>query len=411
MSSDKAQSIVIVDDDDLVAEVAQRILEQEGYAVRVYSDSVQAVEEIPALAPEAVLIDLMMPKLDGFGVIQELKNDERLSDTKFIVLSSKTYEHDRRQAFEQGADGFILKSSDRTTLAAAVRRLMDDKVDIGFWGCRGTLPRPGADSIRYGGNTNCVSLTFPRGQMFVFDAGSGIKQLSNHLMAQGRKSISAKIFISHPHWDHINALPFFVPLYVPGNEFEIIGARHGALTMREIASAQMDGVYFPITLKEFGARVYFRDLGEETIDVEGIEVETMLLSHPGICLGYKVLYEGRSICYITDNEMFLGDSEHYNPSYERKLADFVRNADVLITDSTYTDDEYKTKVGWGHSCLSKVAELAASAEVKTLCLYHHDPDQDDDDIDRKLALVRDELAKRGSGVDCIAPAEGDRLHV
>ena len=407
MSTGKSRRIAIVDDDDLIGELVQQILEQEGYAVTVYSDSVQAVEDIPLEAPEAVLIDLMMPKLDGYGVIRELRDDERLSGTKFIVFSSKPYEHDRKQAFAHGAHGFIQKSSDRDKLTSAVQRLLEDKVNVSFWGCRGTLPRPGADSVRYGGNTNCVALDFPRGQMFVFDAGSGIKQLSNRLMAGGKKPISAKIFISHPHWDHINALPFFVPLYVPGNEFEIIGARHGALTMREIASAQMDGVYFPITLKEFGARVYFRDLGEEAIDVEGITVETMLLSHPGICLGFKVTYEGRTICYITDNEMFLDDSDKHNPGYEKKLADFVRECDVLITDSTYTDEEYATKVGWGHSCLSKVAQLAANAEVKTLCLYHHDPDQNDDDIDEKLKMVREELKKRGSSVECLAPAEGD----
>ncbi|MEQ8664333.1 MAG: response regulator [Rhodospirillales bacterium] len=411
MSTGNSRSIAIVDDDDLIAELVKQILEQEGYDVTVFSDSVRAVEELPELAPEAILIDLMMPKLDGYGVIQELRDDSKLAETKFIVLSSKSYEHDRKQAFKQGAHGFIDKSSDREALAGAVRRLMEDKVNVSFWGCRGTLPRPGADSVRYGGNTNCVSLEFPRGQMFVFDAGSGIKQLSNHLMARGKKSISAKIFISHPHWDHINALPFFVPLYVPGNEFEIIGARHGALTMREIASAQMDGVYFPITLKEFGARVYFRDLGEEEIEIEGIKVETMLLSHPGICLGFKVTYDDRSVCYITDNEMFLHDSGRHNSGYEKKLADFVRGTDVLITDSTYTDDEYMTKVGWGHSCLSKVAELAANAEVKTLCLYHHDPDQNDDDIDEKLKMVRDELAKLKSDVECIAPAEGDSLQI
>lgn len=411
MAPEEARRIAIVDDDDIHADLVRKLLEQEGFKVSLLSDSEDALEQLPELAPDAVLVDLMMPKIDGFTLIDRLRSNERLVKTKFIVLSSKSYEYDRKKAIQQGAHGYIEKSSDKDALAGEINRLIENKVHVDFWGCRGTLPRPGADSIRYGGNTNCVSIRLPRGQLFVFDAGSGIKQLSNHLMASGKKPLSAKIFISHPHWDHINALPFFVPLYVPGNEFEIIGARHGALTMREIASAQMDGVYFPITLKEFGAQVNFRDLAEEEVEIEGATVSTMLLSHPGICLGYKIAYDGRTVCYITDNEMFLKDNDNYNPSYEEKLADFVRGCDILITDSTYTDDEYATKVGWGHSCLSKVADLADAAEVKTLCLYHHDPDQNDDDIDVKLSTVRQSLRDRNSTVECIAPAEGDSLTI
>ncbi len=407
MPSGEGRSIVIVDDDDILAELVERILSEEGYDVTVFTDSAEALEHVSEIKPDAVLIDLMMPRLDGYALIKELGEIDGLDNTRFIVLSSKSYEFDKKQAFEHGAHGFIEKSSDRDSLSAQIKEVIDNKIQVGFWGVRGTLPRPGEDSIRYGGNTNCISITFPRGQMFVFDAGSGIKQLSNHLMADGKKSINAKIFISHPHWDHINALPFFVPLYVPGNEFEIIGARHGSLSMREVASAQMDGVYFPITLKEFGARVYFRDIGEETLDIDGVSVSSMLLSHPGICLGYRIDYDGRSVCYITDNELFLSDSDQFNPAYEKKLQDFCRGADLLITDSTYTDEEYKTKIGWGHSCLSKVAEYADRAEVKTLCLFHHDPDQNDTDIDLKLDLTKKVLEDRGSDVVCVAPAEGD----
>ena len=158
----------------------------------------------------------------------------------------------------------------------------------------------GGKSIRYGGNTSCVSLSFKNGGLFIFDAGSGIKELSNHLMASGARRLEAKIFISHPHWDHINALPFFVPLFIPGNEFEILGATQGDLTVREMISNQMDGVCFPVTIREFGSRVYFRDLRGETLKINGATIETMLLSHPGYCLGYRINYNGKSVCYITE---------------------------------------------------------------------------------------------------------------
>lgn len=389
----------------------ESLLVDAGHKVSIVTSGEEALEKIPSIKPDCVLLDLMMPGIDGFTVIQNLAKDDKLANTRYVVVSAKAYEFDRQQAYRHGAHGYLTKPINPATFAEQVVRILGDTMNVSFWGCRGTLPVPGEGSVRYGGNTSCVSIEFPRDELFIFDAGSGIKALSNHLLQQQRKRIDGKIFISHPHWDHINSLPFFVPLYMQGNEFEILGAQHGDLTMRQIASAQMEGVYFPITLKEFAARVYFRDLREETLEIGNVSVSTMLLSHPGVCLGYRVDYNGRSVCYITDNEMFLEDGEFYNPHYEGKLADFVRGTDMLITDSTYTDDEYKTKVGWGHSCISKVANLAHEAEAKQLFLFHHDPDQNDDAIDAKLDATRKILKDMGSKTKCVAPHEGSTVSI
>ncbi len=230
-------------------------------------------------------------------------------------------------------------------------------------------------------------------------------------MGLGKKKVEAKVFIPPPHWDHINALPFFVPLYIQGNVFDIYAPRHGDITVHELISAQMDGVYFPITIQEFASSVNFHDLQDEVLEFDGITIKTMLLHHPGQCLGYRVEYKGRSICYITDNELFLeSDEEHYDSFYLKRLTKFIEGADALITDSTYTDAEYtNSKVGWGHSCISQVVDLADRAQVKTLYLFHHDPDQDDDAIDAKLATARTMLEERGSTVVCEAPT--DRTHL
>ena len=256
-----------------------------------------------------------------------------------------------------------------------------------------------------------MTLEFAKGQFFIFDAGSGIKSLSDHLMAERKGKLEPKIFISHPHWDHINALPFFVPLYVQGNEFEVLGASHGDITVRELISAQMDGIYFPITMKEFGAHVYFRNLMEETISIDNITVKTMLLNHPGYCLGYRIEYKEQSICYITDNELYLDSSEFYNPYYVKRLTKFIGDTDVLITDCTYMDDEYESKVGWGHSCISKVIQLADEARVKKLYLFHHDPNQNDDAIDVKFKTAQEMLKKRKSETEVIAPQSGDLFRI
>ena len=154
-----------------------------------------------------------------------------------------------------------------------------------------------------------------------------------------------------------------MPLYIKGNEFELLGPSHQDKSMRDLISAQMDDVYFPVTIREFAAHVVFRDLAEETIQIGDIEVRTKLLSHPGQCLGYRVNYKGRSFCYITDNELYPPSSGSYNERYVSRLADFVRDCDILVADSTYTDDEYKTKIDWGHSPLSQVVDLAHRAEV------------------------------------------------
>ena len=387
------------------------LLEKSGNTVSSTADSSGALDSILRLKPDCVISETILPGIDGFQLCKLVTEHPELVNTKFIMVSAKIYEFDQKRSFTFGAHGYIRKPVNKETFSEQVLRILDDRIDIRFWGVRGTLPVSGENVLKYGGNTSCVSLEFPRQQLFVFDGGSGIKSLGNWLISQKRQNIHAKILISHPHWDHINAIPFFAPLYQQGNEFEILGSNQGDSTMRELISAQMDGVYFPITRAAFAARVYFRDLAEENIFLNDIEVKTMLLSHPGKCLGYRVNYNGRSVCYITDNEMFLNDSDFYSSHYENKLQEFCRDTDALITDSTYTDDEYKSKVGWGHSCLSKVVNLAHNANAKSLYLFHHDPDQTDVDIDAKYEYAANLLTKRNSNTEVVAPCEGQCISI
>ena len=289
----KSMLFYVVDDDPTMIKIMAGLIAQAGHTVKSNTSSLSALAEILVQKPDVVIVDLMMPDLDGTDLCSMLRAKPSTSGMKIVVVSAKTYEFDRKRALGAGADGFIQKPITAENFMPRVLRILEDKLDMTFWGVRGTLPVSGGRSLRYGGNTSCVTLEFPNHQLFVFDAGSGIKNLSDHLLKQKRSRIEAKIFISHPHWDHINALPFFVPLYLPGNDFEILGARHGDTTMRLIMSAQMDGVYFPITFQEFGARVYFHDLDEEELSFGRVKVKSMLLSHPGRCLGYRVNYNGR----------------------------------------------------------------------------------------------------------------------
>jgi len=395
---------LLVEDDPAMIELESLLLEEAGHTVVALHSSDDALSKIKEHAPDCVLTDIMMPGIDGMQLLKQIKDEPGLSNTKVIVVTFKTFEYDQRAAMQLGADSFITKPIEAETFSTLVEDVMADLLQMKFWGVRGTLPVSGHRSLRYGGNTSCVTLEFPRGQQFIFDAGSGIKELSNAIMAAPKK-INAKIFISHPHWDHINALPFFVPLYIPGNEFEILGAAHAHITMRELIAAQMDDVYFPITMKEFGSRVYFRDLNEGSYEIDGISVKTLLLSHPGNCLGYRIDYGGRSFCYVTDNELFLPDDASHNLHYVKRLTEFIAGTDALITDATYTDAEYQSKIGWGHSCISQVVKLAHEAEVKSLYIFHHDPDQDEDAIDAKHAAGEAILAELESSTQLISPSE------
>jgi CheY-like chemotaxis protein/ribonuclease BN (tRNA processing enzyme) len=400
----------LVDDDPDVLALLERLLTGAGHEVERCDSSLEALKLIPSRRPDCVVTDVMMPGMDGFELTRELRRRPELKQMKIVVLSAKTYDFDRRRAKELGADGYIPKPFNRDTLLESIIEIVSDKVVIAYWGVHGTLPTPGPAFTRYGGNTPCVSVEVGGEPLYVFDCGSGIKRLSDHVSTtMGTQRFSARIFISHTHWDHINTVPFFAPLYARGNQIEIFGPYQGDLTIERAIGAQMESVYFPVTMREFGARLLFRDLREESLDFGPVRVETMLLSHPGYCLGYRLTARGRRICYITDNELYLPSDKRYNPRYVEQLVEFVRGADVLITDTTYRDSEYLSKVDWGHSCVSQVVALAARAEVKRLHLFHHDIDQTDDVIDLKLQDAREGLAKLGSKVVCEAPAEATSL--
>lgn len=405
------QEFFIVDDDPMVINLFRRYLEAAGHGVQSTTHSAGAVAEILSAKPSCVLLDIMMPEVDGLELLKRLRAEPTLKQTKFVVVSAKSYEFDRKRALEFGADGYIIKPVQAENFVAQLERIIRDQVRLTFWGVHGTLPVPGERTVRYGGNTMCMTLEFSRGNLFIFDAGTGIKELSNTLMAQRRTLASAKVFLSHPHWDHINAIPFFVPLFLPGNEFEICGPGHGDVNVREMVSAQMSGVYFPVNIKEFSAGVSFRDLKEERFEVDGIQVQTMLLNHPGYCLGYRMAYGDKLFCYVTDNELYPKETPFYDETYRQRLIAFVRGADALVTDCAYTDQDYERKVGWGHSCVSEVVSLAHEANVRNLYLVHHDTDQGDAEIDAKLEMAREKARSLDSRMHVHCPAERQEVFV
>jgi phosphoribosyl 1,2-cyclic phosphodiesterase len=292
-----------------------------------------------------------------------------------------------------------------------------------FWGTRGSISTPGKQTVRYGGNTPCVEVRLNNDELIVLDAGTGIRNLGEELMEHG-KSIKGTILISHPHWDHIQGFPFFKPAFISGNEFTIIGGETDRVSLPKMIADQMNKVYFPIQLNELKATLKFRRVEEEEFSVFDARVETIYLNHPTFAIGYRIVYKGKSLVYISDNEPFDRRVAQSLRNVEKQIVDrflrstgdpnqrvfdFVRNADILIYDATYTPEEYVDRVGWGHSHYLFTLNVAAEGKVKLLVLFHHDPSHSDEKIDDILKKCKNEIRTRKYHFECIAAAEGMEL--
>ncbi len=246
---------------------------------------------------------------------------------------------------------------------------MEGQIKVRFWGVRGSRPVPGKDTVIFGGNTPCVEVEAD-GQTVIFDAGTGICDLGNKMMAEG-KPIDASVFIGHTHWDHIQGFPFFAPSFVQGNNFRIYGQGKMNLTFAQLMRGQMEHPHFPVSLDQLAGHFEFHEIkAGQIIDIgNGVTVRSIHLNHPNGCLGYRLEYNGKSCCYISDNE-------HYKV-IDSALLGFVFDTDLMIYDAMFTDEEYAgegayaSKTGWGHSTWEEGVSLARAAEVKSLALFHH----------------------------------------
>jgi phosphoribosyl 1,2-cyclic phosphodiesterase len=286
-------------------------------------------------------------------------------------------------------------------------------MQVQFWGTRGSIPKPGPATIRYGGNTLCVEVRTARGTRVIIDCGTGLHDLGLKLLSAG-KGLTGHILISHTHWDHIQGFPFFVPFFVPGNTWDVYGPKGLNQSLRDTLAGQMQHTYFPVSTDEFGATIRYHDLVEGTFAIDDVKVTTQYLNHPALTLGYRLEADGASVVYCCDHEPFsraVADGQEDFSGLDQRHADFMREADLLIHDAQYTAAEYPSKLGWGHSSGEFVVRLAKHADVKHVALAHHDPLRSDDAVERIVEVLRADLSNEGSSLLVSAAAEGEMIEL
>lgn len=270
---------------------------------------------------------------------------------------------------------------------------------IKFWGVRGSRPVPGTDTLKYGGNTPCVQVQVGD-KLIILDAGTGICNLGKELMKRNRK-VTGDIFITHVHWDHIHGFPYFLPVFEKGNFFRVFGERKEYAGFKEQLSLIMQEPYFPVKMDVIEDQVEICDVeaGQKIHLGPDIVVKTERNNHPNGGISYRIENGGRSLCYVTD-------TEHYKEEIDPLLKNFIKNADVVIYDANYTDDEYNglgrnpSRVGWGHSTWQEGIKLIKAAGAKKLVLFHHNSDRTDMELDIISAQAREIYS------DCVTAREG-----
>src|SRR5215472_4575771 len=280
---------------------------------------------------------------------------------------------------------------------------------VRFWGTRGSIAKPGPRTMRYGGNTSCIEVRSRAGTLVVVDCGTGAHDLGKMLMETEALPLHGHMLISHTHWDHIQGWPFFAPLFVPGNEWDIYAPRSVGQSVREMLAGQMQYTYFPVLLDQLGAAIRYHELVEGVLTVGDINIRTRYLNHPALTLGYRFEVDGATLVYACDHEPYsrqLALGAGVPNAQEQGHVDFLSDADLVIHDAQYSAAEYETKIGWGHSTAEYAVEIGRIANVKAIALTHHDPMRDDDGIDALIERIRATVKEKENAPEVFAAAEG-----
>ena len=289
---------------------------------------------------------------------------------------------------------------------------------VKFWGVRGSIACPGPKTVRYGGNTTCIEIRTDNNELIILDAGTGIFQLSQVLLAE--LPVTANVLITHSHWDHIQGLPLFIPNFIPGNTLRLHGGFDpvSGKGIEQVMAVQLQYSFFPVREAEMKARIeYVTLMPNETVQVGSAKVTPCLLNHPVIDFGYRVECDGKSVFFTGDHEppynIYQPGEEGFDEyqvfvdEKSQSILEAIRDVDVFIADSSYTDAEYASKKGWGHGTFSTSMATAKAAGAKVLFCTHHEPTRNDDALEAVFAAALAANAEHIKGLDVRLAREGD----
>lgn len=436
------KTVLIIDDDPYYRQLMRDVLQPRGWRVLEAGEGETGLQHVRRHRPDLVLCDLLMPRCNGFQVCRAIRADPAfagLRNTRIIVTSGRDFEADRRSARQAGANEYLTKpvqpdeilkviehlwAGGRSTSFA--KRTLEPPLGgpaaparLKFWGVRGSIAAPGPGTVRFGGNTSCIEVR-AAGEIIILDAGTGLRPLGRALMAEFEdQPLNLTLLLTHTHWDHIQGLPFFQPIYEPNCQLRILGYEGARKGLVNVLSGQMESPYFPVLFDELPGNVQIEELKDLEFQLGDVRVQTWFANHPGICVGYRLFTDDGSVAFFPDNEPHTrlhrplpgqtanSQTRHdYALAQEGKMIEFVRGAEALVLDSQYDAEEYEDHIGWGHGCVDSAVALALKAAVQRLFLFHHDPDHDDDKIESMVAHARQLVVAQAGALEVDAAREG-----
>jgi CheY-like chemotaxis protein/ribonuclease BN (tRNA processing enzyme) len=418
--------VLVVDDDDIAGGLSRDLLVEAGFEADLQLNSLKALEQIRAHRYPLVVLDILMPGLDGLTLCHQIKSDPELKDTKVVMVSGKSFEADKQRAAQYGASLFIEKPYNVDLFVQQIQEVLGRPtgpqaaaaapkaealasnapvITLTVWGCR-SGGAGAAGPSRYGRKTSCLSMDLGE-HLLVFDAGTGLADLGRQLSNAGRKE--AWLFLSHFHDDHVQGLPSFAPAAQQGFLLHIAGAHEPDKTLEQHVAAAFQSA--PASIPGVNADIDLYDLLEDTYEIlPGVKLTAFYANHPGTTLGFIVEAKGRKVAYVPDSEVY-GETATALQDYDEKLSRLCRGADLLIHDARYSAEDYRTLRNRGHSGAASVVDVAGRSDIKRLLLWHHETSYSDEALDTLGAKAAQQAADKAYHVQVALAREGLTLGI